>query len=100
MPSSITIEGISNNLTGYGFLEGKKYQFSYASIGDVLQFETLGRGSENTIKFLQEILFIAMNQIASISPNAVDAKQDISHILTNLNTKQMNCIASTWKILI
>ena len=41
MPSSITIEGISNNLTGYGFLEGKKYQFSYASIGDVLQFEAL-----------------------------------------------------------
>jgi len=52
MPSSITIEGISNNLTGYGFLEGKKYQFSYASIGDVLQFETLGRGKRKYNKVL------------------------------------------------
>ena len=52
MPSSITIEGISNNLTGYGFLEGKKYQFSYASIGDILQFETLGRGKRKYNKVL------------------------------------------------
>lgn len=52
MPSSITIEGISNNLTGYGFLEGKKYQFSYASIGDILEFETLGRGKRKYNKVL------------------------------------------------
>ena len=52
MPSSITIEGISNNLTGYGFLGDKKYQFSYASIGDILQFETLGRGKRKYNKVL------------------------------------------------
>ncbi len=54
MLSSVLIEGISNQLTGYGFVDGRKVDFSYASIGDTIHFETLGRGKRKYHKVLEK----------------------------------------------
>lgn len=54
MPSSVLIEGISNQLTGYGFVDGRRVDFSYASIGDTIHFETLGRGKRRYHKVLEK----------------------------------------------
>jgi tRNA (uracil-5-)-methyltransferase len=54
MPSSVLIEGISTQLTGYGFVDGRKVDFSYSSIGDTLLFETLGRGKRKYHKVIEK----------------------------------------------
>lgn len=44
MIQSIHIVGITEDLMGYGFVDGKKFKFPYVKQGDLVQFQTLGRG--------------------------------------------------------
>jgi tRNA (uracil-5-)-methyltransferase len=52
MPSSVLIEGLSSDLSGYGFVDGRKVSFPYVSLGDEIEFETFGRGKRRYNKIL------------------------------------------------
>lgn len=61
MSYSVRIEGLSSDLTGYGFVDGRKVSFPYVSLGDQIEFETLGRGKRRYHKVLNHIKNISID---------------------------------------
>ncbi len=55
MPASVLIEGLSSDLSGYGFIDGRKISFPYVSRRDQVEFETIGRGKRRYNKILSHI---------------------------------------------
>ena len=55
MTNSVLIEGLSSDLSGYGFIDGRKVSFSYVSPGDQIEFETFGRAKRRYNKIISHI---------------------------------------------